>query len=68
MAQFSWKDAPELIQALTRAQNSPCNENRDILSFAGFMESREELELYVARHEITVQNWEQDQEYARRAG
>ena len=61
--QFTWKDAPDLIQALTKCQNSPCNENQDILTFAGFCDSRDELEAYVCRQEIRVQNWEQDREY-----
>ena len=65
MTKFSWKDAPDLIADLTRCQNSPCNANQDILTFAGFCESLDELELYVAREEIRVQNYEQDQRYAR---
>jgi hypothetical protein len=63
MAKFSWKDAPDLIEALTRCQNSKFNANRDILSFAGFCESRDELEAYLCREEIAVQNLEQDEEY-----
>ena len=59
---FSWRDAPDLIQALTKAQNSPCNANRDILTFASFCDSRDELEGYLCKQEIRVQNWEQDRE------
>lgn len=62
MAQFSWKDAPDLMDALGVAQNHPMNANRDIMTFAGFMKSREELELYVGRHEIATQNWDADHE------
>lgn len=63
MAQFSWKDAPDLMDALARCQNSPLYANQDIMTFAGFCESRDELEGYLARHEIRVQNYEQDLEY-----
>ena len=51
MAQFSWKDAPDLMDALARTQNAPCNSNIDIMTFAGLCTSREELEAHVARYE-----------------
>jgi len=64
---WTWKDAPDLMDALARTQNSPLNANQDIMSFASFMESRDELEVYVARHEIRVQNYEQDLKYGVRS-
>lgn len=51
MAKFSWKDAPDLMDALARTQNAPCNSNIDIMTFAGFCDSREELEAHVSRYE-----------------
>lgn len=53
---FTWRDAPDLMAALTKAQNAPVNSNIDIMSFAGFCESREELEAHVCRYEIRAQN------------
>jgi hypothetical protein len=47
---FSWKDAPDLMAILGDIQNEPRNQNRDIMTFAGFMSSREELEVYVLGH------------------
>jgi hypothetical protein len=44
---FSWKDEPELMKRLLAAQNSPAHENRDVMTFAGFCESREQLEKHV---------------------
>lgn len=46
-----WKQNKDLIDRLIKAQNSERNLNRDIMTFAGFMESREELEQYVLSHE-----------------
>lgn len=60
MSKFSWKDAPDLMDALSKAQNHPANINQDIMTFAGFMASRDELELHVARAEIRAQNYDQD--------
>jgi hypothetical protein len=62
MAQFSWKDAPDLMDALAIAQNHPANSMIDIMTFAGLCNSRDELELHLARYEIHAQNWDQDQE------
>lgn len=60
---WNWKDAPELMAALTRCQNHPAFEHQDILSFAGLCDSADELELHVARCEITTQNYDQDAEH-----
>lgn len=46
-AKFSWRDAPDLMDRLGRAQNSPHNENRDVMTFAGFCNNRDELERHV---------------------
>lgn len=53
MNKFSWKDAPDLMDALARTQNAPCNSNSniDIMTFAGLCDSREELEAHVSRYE-----------------
>jgi hypothetical protein len=50
MAKWSWKNSPELMNRLIAAQNR--NTSRDIVSFAGFCESEDELRAYVERHEI----------------
>lgn len=63
MTAFSWKDAPDLMEALTRCQNSRFNADRDILTFAGLCASRDELEAHLCAEEIRVQNLEQDAEY-----
>jgi hypothetical protein len=51
------------MEALTRCQNSPLNANQDIMSFAGFCESRDELAGYLCKQEISLQNREQDLKY-----
>lgn len=68
MAKFSWKDAPDLMDALAIAQNHPANSMIDIMTFAGLVDSRDELELHLARYEIRAQNWDQDREYSRKRG
>ncbi len=53
MASFSWRDAPDLMDRLARAQNlltAPI----DIMTFAGFCDSRDELERHVVRYEAKV--------------
>jgi hypothetical protein len=60
---FSWKDEPELMADLLRAQNHPANIGQDHMSFAGMCSSRDELEMHIARLEIRAQNWDQDVEY-----
>jgi hypothetical protein len=50
---FTWKDAPELIARLTAAQNALIAPI-DIMTFAGFCDSREELERHVAYYEKRV--------------
>lgn len=47
----TWNDNPDLIERLVSVQNEPCNESRDIMTMAGFMQTREDLEAYVLRHE-----------------
>lgn len=51
MDKFSWKQAPDLMDRLGRAQNHPKLENIDIMTFAGFCESREALERHVLHYE-----------------
>jgi hypothetical protein len=48
---FSWKQEPELMDRLSSAQNSPKNQNIDIMTFAGMCDSREELLRHVERYE-----------------
>ena len=46
-----WRTEDDLMNRLTKAQNSPAHRNRDIMTFAGFMNTREELEAYVIGQE-----------------
>jgi hypothetical protein len=46
-ARWSWKAEPVLMARLREAQNSPRNEHRDIMTFAGLCDSRAELERHV---------------------
>jgi hypothetical protein len=48
---FTWRDAPDLIARLTTAQNHPRFDHQDIMTFAGFFTSREELERHVVAKE-----------------
>lgn len=43
----AWRQNPDLMERLTRAQNHPANENRDVMTFAGMCDSRAELERHV---------------------
>lgn len=44
-----WRIETDLMERLTKAQNR--NTNTDIMTFAGFMDTREELEAYVIQKE-----------------
>jgi len=55
MTKFSWKDAPDLMDELARIQNHPCNSHRDIMTFAGFCDSRNELENHVRAEDYKAQ-------------
>lgn len=44
-----WKQAPELMAALTDIQNHPRFANQDIMSFAGMCGSGRELAFHVMR-------------------
>ena len=52
---FTWKDAPELMDRLIAAQNG-LKTPIDIVTFAGFCDSREELERHVERYEAEVRD------------
>jgi hypothetical protein len=41
----------DLIRRLEEVQNSPSNDARDIMSFAGFCDTRAELERHVLKEE-----------------
>lgn len=47
-----WKANPDLMARLTAAQNHEANLGQDIMTFAGFCDSREELLAHVARYEL----------------
>lgn len=47
---FDWRQAPDLMARLTTAQNS-IKAPIDIMTFAGFCESREQLEAHVVHYE-----------------
>jgi exoribonuclease II len=51
--EFSWKDAPDLMQRLIAAQNALVTPI-DIVTFAGFCKNRDELEAHVVRYEQQV--------------
>lgn len=44
-----WRTETDLMDRLRKAQNS--DTSRDIMTFAGFMDSRAELEAYVLQQE-----------------
>lgn len=50
MTGFTWKDAPDLMERLIRAQNH-LNTPIDIVTFAAFCTSRDELLRHVERYE-----------------
>lgn len=54
MKAFSWRDAPDLMDRLVRCQNHPSNTTTDILTIAGFFDSREELQRHVDFCEATI--------------
>lgn len=56
MAKFSYRDAPDLMDRLVRAQNRSENWGIDIVTFAGFCDSREELLTHVLRYEASNSN------------
>jgi hypothetical protein len=47
-----WKANPDLMARLAAAQNHPANIDQDIMTFAGFCDSREELLAHVVRYEL----------------
>lgn len=50
---WTWRNAPDLMERLTRAQNA-LKTPIDIVTFAGFCDSRAELEAHVVRYEDQV--------------
>lgn len=52
---FSWTQAPDLMNRLTTAQNALVTPI-DIMTFAGFCSSRDELERHVTRYEQEVRD------------
>ena len=47
----------DLMDRLVKAQNHPANINRDVVTFAGFCDSRAELERHVLACEDSVSAW-----------
>jgi hypothetical protein len=52
-AKFTWRDAPDLMDRLISAQNA-LRTQIDIVTFAGFCDSRDELQAHVERYEAEV--------------
>ncbi len=50
-AAYSWKNEPELMDRLTKAQNRTRNENQDIMTYAGWCGSTEALRAHVEYYE-----------------
>lgn len=50
----TWKNNPDLMSRLRAAQNHPANINGDVMTFAGFCDSRHELEAHVESCEINA--------------
>ena len=48
---FSWTQEPELMLRLRAAQNTDANQHQDIMTYAGWCESRAALEAHVVRYE-----------------
>lgn len=53
----TWKQNPDLMDRLVKAQNHPANLRIDIVTFAGFCDTREELERHVVRYETEAANY-----------
>ncbi len=49
-----WKENPELMIRLQKAQNHPAHANTDIMTFCAFFDTREELERHVEWNEKLV--------------
>ena len=54
---WSWKQEPELMARLGAVQNHPANINQDIMTFAGMVSSRAELERHVLHYEGRAAAW-----------
>ena len=54
---FSWRSEPTLMERLRTAQNHVANVNQDIVTFAGYCDSRDELERHVMFYETKAANW-----------
>ena len=50
----TWRDNPDLMARLTRAQNHPANVDRDVMTFAGFCTDRAELLAHVETCERAI--------------
>jgi len=52
-----WKNNPELMARLGKAQNHPANINQDIMTFCAFFDTVEELERHVRCYEERAANY-----------
>ena len=52
-----WKDCPDLMLRLTDAQNHPAFEHQDVLTFAAFCDTRDELTRHVENCEHLVRSY-----------
>jgi len=52
-----WKNNPELMARLGKAQNHPANINQDIMTFCAFFDTVEELESHVRCYEERAANY-----------
>lgn len=57
MTNFSWRNAPDLMQRLNDTQNHPANDSQDITTIVGFFTSREEMERHVVFYEQKAAAW-----------
>lgn len=48
---WTWKQSPELMARLSKAQNAPANSHVDVMTFAGMCESEAELARHVEYYE-----------------
>jgi hypothetical protein len=53
----TWKQNPDLMARLTDAQNHPCFEHQDILTWAAMCDTRDELTRHVENCERRAANY-----------
>jgi hypothetical protein len=53
----TWTQNPDLMTRLRTAQNHPANVHQDIMTWAAFCDTCEELERHVAVYEVAAANY-----------